>query len=81
LRQILGLYIKDLKSAKAEVNTRLKTSESQVTGLEKDLEAARLSIKKRERELASLTYIINTILNIFLENIYLRFLGNLFRLL
>ncbi|KAH6663814.1 hypothetical protein B0J14DRAFT_661754 [Halenospora varia] len=45
---------RDLKSAKAEVDKRLETSKSQVTGLEKDVEAARQSIKERERELASL---------------------------
>jgi hypothetical protein len=44
----------DLKSAKAEVDKRLETSKSQAAGLEKDLEAARQSIKERERELAIL---------------------------
>ena len=38
LRQVLSSYIKDLKSIKAEVDKRLETSKSQVTGLEKDLE-------------------------------------------
>ena len=54
LRQVSSSYIKDLKSAKAEVDKRLETSKSQVTGLEKGLEAARQSVKERERELASL---------------------------
>ncbi len=59
LRQVLSLYIKDLKSAKAKVNKRLETSISQAAGLEKDLEATRQSINKRERELASLKPEIN----------------------
>lgn len=54
LRQVSSSYLRDLKSAKAEVDKRLETSKSQVTGLEKDLEAAQQSIKERERELASL---------------------------
>ena len=53
------MYIKDLKSFKAEVDKRLKTLKSQVTGLEIDLEAARQSIKERERELVSLKLKIN----------------------
>jgi hypothetical protein len=59
LRHISSSYIKDLKSANAEVGKRLETSKSQVTGLEKDLEVARLSIKERERELAGLKLEIN----------------------
>ena len=59
LRQVSSSYIKDLKSFKAEVDKRLKTLKSQVTGLEIDLEAARQSIKERERELVSLKLKIN----------------------
>jgi len=35
LRQVLSLYIKDLKLVKAKVNKRLKTLKNQVTSLKK----------------------------------------------
>lgn len=54
LMQVSSLYIKDPNLAKAEVDKRRKTSKSQVAGLENDREAAPQSLKKRERELASL---------------------------
>ena len=45
LRQVLSSYIKDLKSTKAELDKRLEASNSQVIGLEENLEAARQYIK------------------------------------
>jgi chromosome segregation ATPase len=45
---------RNVAAPQAEVDKRLETSKSQVTGLKKDLEAARQSIKERERELVSL---------------------------
>jgi chromosome segregation ATPase len=59
LRQLSGSYIKELKTVKADAKKRLEASKSRVTGLEKDLEVTRQSIKKRETELAGLKLNIN----------------------
>jgi hypothetical protein len=59
LRQLLGSYIKELKSVKADAKKRLKASKSRVIGLEEDLEVARQSIKERETELVGLKLNIN----------------------
>ena len=53
------MYIKELKTTKADVEKRLEASKSRIIGLEKDLEAARQSIKERETELVGLKLNIN----------------------
>jgi chromosome segregation ATPase len=59
LRQLLSLYIKELKIAKADAKKRLKAFKSRVISLEKDLEVAQQFIKERKIKLISLKLNIN----------------------
>jgi chromosome segregation ATPase len=54
LREVLGSYIQELKATRDMSAKQLQASKARVTGLEKDLETARQSIKIIDNELTGL---------------------------